>query len=68
MVGSEGLQLKGHPATLSIMGRILDRALTSKDFPEPFGPEIIAPPMVGSTVFKMRAFFAFPCPAMAGNG
>ncbi len=57
-VGSLGLQWKGQPATCSTSGSIRENELTSRDFPVPLGPEMRAPPMVGSTALITRTVLA----------
>jgi hypothetical protein len=41
---------------------------TKSDLPEPLGPEIRTPPMVGSMALIMRAVFAVSCPTIAVKG
>ena len=57
-VGLPGLQLKGQLAMVWIGGKISERALTKRDLPEPFGPEIRAPPILGSITLRSKTVFA----------
>jgi hypothetical protein len=41
---------------------------TNSDLPEPLGPEIRTPPIVGSMALIMRAVFAVSCPTIAVKG
>jgi hypothetical protein len=68
LVGSFGLHLKGHPDINSLFGRTSWNAFTRSDFPDPLGPEIRAPPIVGSIALSMRTVFASSCPTIALKG
>jgi len=57
-VGSLGLQLKGQPAIVFIDGKISEKELTNSDLPDPLGPEIRAPPILGSIALRIRTVFA----------
>jgi hypothetical protein len=67
-VGSSGLHWKGHSSTYSISGRISEKALTKRDLPEPLGPDIKTPPIVGFIAFRIKDVFTFSCPTMAVKG
>ncbi len=67
-VGSYGLQLKGHPLTTLILGRISANARTIVVFPEPLGPRINSPPILGFMAFIRMASLSFSRLTIAENG
>jgi hypothetical protein len=65
--GSLGLQLNGQSLTTLIFGRMSAEDRTMVLFPEPFGPLISKPPILGLIAFIKIANFSLSKPTIAEN-
>lgn len=65
---SSGLQLKGQSLITLIWGKMSARDLTSVVFPEPFGPRMRSPPILGFMAFIKMANLSLSRSTMAEKG
>ena len=66
--GSLGLQLKEQSFTTAVSGKMSAKARTIVVLPEPFGPRINTPPILGLIAFIKTASLSLSKPTMAEKG